>query len=69
MKRSEAIKELIETMGAYDSWADQCDYMLTVLEALGMMPPDNGQGPVMGVQYMSTHLDFSRQPEHKWDAE
>jgi hypothetical protein len=39
MKRSEALKELMATLGAYDSWEEQCDYMLSRLLAIGMKPP------------------------------
>ena len=39
MKRSKALKELIKTAGAYDSWKEQCDYMLRTLEDIGMEPP------------------------------
>jgi hypothetical protein len=40
MRRSEAIQALVETMGAYDSWREQCEYMLSQLEAIGMAPPE-----------------------------
>ena len=39
MKRNDALKELIETVGAYDSWVEQCEYMLSRLEFIGMLPP------------------------------
>lgn len=39
MKRSQTVKILVESMGCYDSWEQQCDYMLKQLEDAGMLPP------------------------------
>ena len=39
MKRSDMLRELVHTMGSYASWEDQCDYMLTIIEEKGMIPP------------------------------
>jgi hypothetical protein len=39
MKRSEMIKTLVETHGSYDLWEQQCEYMLRIIESVGMKPP------------------------------
>ena len=39
MKRSDMLQQLIETKGAYDSWKEQCEYMLKIMEDAGMKPP------------------------------
>jgi hypothetical protein len=39
MKRSEIVNKLVETMGSYDSWEEQCNYMLQICEDQGMRPP------------------------------
>lgn len=44
MKRSEMVAKLIQTVGTYDSWRDQCSYMLFILEEAGMLPPQTGRG-------------------------
>lgn len=74
MKRSDAIKIMVETMGAYDSWEEQCSYMLSQLEKAGLLPPE-----VFNIKYdFDLALKYDEHPflmypvkryVHEWEQE
>lgn len=80
MKRSEMIESMVSNwIGLFpgEEWTEELkedvytnmSNLLSMLEYKGMMPPDTGNGLVIGTQYMSTHLDYSKEPQYKWESE
>lgn len=65
MKRSEMLSLIWESINE----VEDADVLLTRMEKAGMMPPDTGNGPMVGTQYMPTHLDYSKQPDYRWEPE
>ena len=64
MKKSEMIRLLVETMGTYESWKKQCEYMLEVIEDAGMLPPINKGKSVDSHQ--DSRIIFT---VHEWEPE
>lgn len=67
MKRSEIIKELMSTIGAYDSWSEQCEYMLRICEDAGMLPPYSEKIEEKEYKIKSTSPEYSL--FYKWEEE
>lgn len=63
MKRSDAIKLLLETHGACDSWLKQCEYMLEQLEAAKMKPPWND------AEYQRQCREYCEPEGYAWEPE
>lgn len=59
-------------LGRFDIEGDLEDLSEDILktqEIMGMLPPDRGDGLIVGKQYMSTHLDYSRESNYEWEPE
>lgn len=79
MKRSEAVDNIACVLVANAPYVQAIDIMeiariseeimKDIEDRTKMLPPDNGTGQYIGTAYMSTHLDYSKEPIYKWDKE
>lgn len=63
------IRNHLGGLDIHESLEELSEDILKTQEIMGMLPPDRGDGLFIGTQYMSTHLDYSREPNYKWEPE